>query len=211
MPAEAPQAAPLQKGRLHRIEGFADLWVDACLRSEEGDLVFLSFYGRDASAMQFISALELGRSDGGITSFNLVDAAGQRQLVHAGPVERLGKHSGRLPRQNAFGPLSHLWIYDKRLQETDKVNRIAWIVDQEMDVGSIELRAWDMVKSLCPVALLDAWKPTVMAWCHAQGAISELGMGRYPRIGTVRAVRVSITDHFLRFVSQSVRERVLLA
>ena len=211
MPADTGHFVPSKKARLHRIEGFADLWVDACLRSDEGELVFLSFYGRDASAMQFISALELGRSDGGITSFNLVDAAGQRQLVHAGPVERLGKHSGRLPRQNAFGPLSHLWIYDKRLQEIDKVNRIAWIVDQELDGGAIEQRAWDMVKSLCPVALLDTWKPTLMAWCHAQGAISELGMGRYPRIGTVRAVRVSITDHFLRFVSQSVRERVLLA
>lgn len=181
MSVEIVQSVPLPKARLHRIEGFADLWVDACLRSDEGDLVFLSFYGRDASAMQFISALELGRSDGGITNFNLVDNAGHRQLVHAGPVERLGKHSGRLPRQNAFGPLSHLWIYDKRLQETDKVNRIAWIVDQELDGGSIEQRAWDMVKSLCPVALLDTWKATLMAWCHDQCAISELGMGRYTK------------------------------
>lgn len=196
--------------RLHRIEGFADLWVDACLQSDEGDLVFLSFYGRDASAMQFISALELGRQDGGITSFNLVDDAGHRQLVHAGPVERLGKHTGRLPRQNVFGPLSHLWIYDKRLQETDKVNRIAWILDFA-DGSPMEQRAWDLVKSLSPVALLDTWRPVLMAWCHAQGAISELGQGRYPRIGPVCAVRVSISDHFLRFLSQSVREYVLLA
>ncbi|MBD7959345.1 hypothetical protein [Comamonas avium] len=199
-----------QTERLHRIEGFADLWVDACLRNEEGDLVFLSFYGRDASAMQFISSLELGKQDGGITDFNLVDALGKRQLVYAGAVERLGKHSGRLPKQNLFGPLSHLWIYDKRLQEIDKVNRIAWVIDQQLDAQVLEQCAWAMVKSLCPVALLDDWRQPLMSWGYAQGAISELGQGRYPRIGSVRALRVSITDHFLRFVSQLVRERVLV-
>lgn len=198
-------------GRLHRIEGFADLWTDACIQNEDGDLVFLSFYGRDASAMQFISALELGKHESGITDFHLVNAQGQRQHVCAGAVDRLGKHSGRLPRQNVFGPLSHIWIYDKRLQEIDKVNRIAWIVDQEEDRHALELRTWEMVKTLSPVALLDAWRDPLMAWCHAQGAISELGQGRYPRIGAVCAVRVSISDHFLRFVSQSVRESALLA
>ncbi|CAB5695463.1 hypothetical protein ABE607_17525 [Comamonas aquatica] len=202
---------PSDCGRLLRIEGFADLWADACLQNDEGDLAFLSFYGRDASAMQFISALELGKHDGGITDFHLVSAAGHRQHVYAGAVDRLGKHTGRLPRQNVFGPLSHLWIYDKRLQEIDKVNRIAWIVDQAQDRHAFEQRTWDMVKTLCPVALLDTWRTPLMDWCQAQGAISELGQGRYPRIGDVRAVRVSISDHFLRFVSQLVREHVLQA
>lgn len=202
---------PMPEACLHRIEGFADLWADACIQDDEGDLVFLSFYGRDASAMQFISALELGKQGGGITDFHLVNVQGQRQHVYTGAVDRLGKHSGRLPRQNVFGPLSHLWIYDKRLQEIDKVNRIAWIVDLDEDRHALELRTWEMVKTLSPVALLDAWRDPLMAWCHAQGAISELGQGRYPRIGSVSAVRVSISDHFLRFVSQSVRDSALLA
>jgi len=196
---------------LLRIEGFADLWVDACLRSDEGDLVFLSFYGRDASALQFISALELGRQTGGITDFTMVDAAGKRQLVYAGSVDRLSKHSGRLPKQNIFGPLTHLWVYDKRLQEVDKVNRIGWIITDDAPEQEIEQRVWEMAKRLSPVALLDAWCSPLMAWCREKQAISELGQGRYPRFGMVRAVRVSITDHFLLFVSQSVRDGTLQA
>jgi len=196
---------------LYRVEGFGDLWTDSCVQNDEGDLVFMSFYGRDASAMQFISALELGKQDGGITDFHLVNTAGHRQHVYAGAIDRLGKHTGRLPRQNVFGPLSHLWIYDKRLQEIDKVNRIAWIVDLEQEQHALEQRIWDMVKTLCPVALLDTWRRPLMDWCQTKGAITELGQGRYPRIGDVRAVRVSISDHFLRYVSQLVRERVLQA
>ena len=61
---------------LYRIEGYADLWVDACLRNDEGELMFLSFYGRDASAMQFIAAAELGsQAEAGISRFALVEPA----------------------------------------------------------------------------------------------------------------------------------------
>ena len=47
---------PSDCGRLLRIEGFADLWADACLQNDEGDLAFLSFYGRDASAIALPSS-----------------------------------------------------------------------------------------------------------------------------------------------------------
>lgn len=195
--------------RLHRIEGFVDLWVDACLRSDDGQLVFLSFYGRDSSVMQFISALELGSKEGGVRRFNLADAAGGRQLVEVGAIERLAKHSGRLPRQNIFGPLTQMWIYDRALQELDKANRIGWVVSHEGDSTDIDAKAWELVKTLSPVALQDHWRGLLMQWCHERKAVMPIGTGPYRRIGPVQAVRVSITDHFVRFVSQSVRERTL--
>lgn len=194
---------------LYRIEGYADLWVDACLRNDEGELVFLSFYGRDASAMQFIAAAELGhKAEAGISRFTLVNAAGQRQLVDLGSTERLGKFSGRLPRQNLFGPLSHLWLYDKRLRALDKANRIGWVLAAG---GDIEARVWGLVKELAPIALLDTWQRPLLDWCRDKGAVHELGLGLYPNIGNLRALRVSITDHFIRHVSAVVRERQLVA
>ncbi|ATH15497.1 hypothetical protein CHL79_25270 [Delftia acidovorans] len=194
---------------LYRIEGYADLWVDACLRNDEGELMFLSFYGRDASAMQFIAAAELGgQADAGISRFSLVGAGGQRQLVDLGSTDRLAKFSGRLPRQNLFGPLSHLWLYDKRLRALDKANRIGWVL---ATTGDIEARVWSLVKELAPIALLDAWQQPLLAWCQEKGAVHELGQGLYPCIGDLRALRVSITDHFIRHVSAGVRERQLVA
>ncbi|BDR09202.1 hypothetical protein CTR2_R25400 [Comamonas thiooxydans] len=193
---------------LHRIEGFADLWADACLRNDEGELMFLSFYGRDASAMQFIAAMELGRTEHGITDFTLVSPEGTRNHVQVGSAERLGKFTGRLPRQNLFGSLNHLFVYDKRLQEIDKPNRIGWIVSN-VDAG-IEEKVWALVKTLAPIALLDHWQAPLIAWCGEKGAVHELGGGLYPRIGNLRAMRVSISDHFIRHVSEGVRNRVLL-
>lgn len=200
----------MSTSNLYRVEGFADLWADACLRNDEGELMFLSFYGRDASAMQFIAAVELGnKSEAGITRFTLVNGAGQRHLVDVGPVERLGKHSGRLPRQNLFGPLSQLWIYDKRMRSIDKANRIGWIVSELQ--ADVDARVWELIKLLSPVALLDAWRAPLTAWCREKGALSQLGTGRYQPIGRVQALRVSLTDHFVRHVSAAVRQRQLLA
>ncbi len=195
---------------LYRIEGFADLWVDACLRDDEGELMFLSFYGRDASAMQFVAAVELGsRAEAGITSFNIVNGAGRRHQVGVGPTERLAKHSGRLPRQNLFGPLSQIWIYDKRMREVDKANRIGWIVNLVDE--PIEASAWQLLKELSPVALLDTWQRPLMAWARDKGAMAALGTGLYAPIGRAAAVRVSVTDHFVRHVSACVRSGVLTA
>lgn len=195
---------------LYRVEGYADLWVDSCLRNDEGELMFISFYGRDASAMQFVSAVELGqKAQAGITRFTLVNSAGKRHLVDVGPAERLGKHSGRLPRQNLFGPLSQMWIYDKRMRSIDKANRIGWIVSDH--VGDIDIRVWELIKHLSPIALLDGWREPLTAWCREKGAITKLGDGRYESIGRVQALRVSLTDHFVRYVSAAVRERLLVA
>lgn len=198
--------------RLYRIEGFVDLWVDACLRNDDGQLVFISFYGRDTSVMQFISALELGHKEGGVRRFNLVDSAGGRQMVDVGSVDRLGKHSGRLPRQNIFGPLSQMWLYDKALQQLDRANRIGWIVSLAGDdqADTLETKTWSLVKTLSPVPLLDHWRGHLLAWCRERQAITDLGNDRYPPLGDIRAVRVSLTDHFLKHISTCVRTRELM-
>jgi hypothetical protein len=214
-------ADPPQAPHLYRIEAFSDLWVDACLRNSEGELKFLSVFGRDGSLMQFIASMELGVKEGGITRFTLVNGQGERHQVDVGHTDRLGKHSGRLPKQNLFGPLSQMWIYDKALQTVDQANRIGWVVHREADEAasrcasplstSLGERTWSLMKRLSPIPLMDAWREALVAWCHDKQAVMELGDARYPAIGPVRAQRVSISDHFVRHVSDSVRSGLLKA
>lgn len=200
-----------QAPRLYRIEGFADLWADACLRSDEGQLRFLSFYGRDSSIMQFISAMELGaKAAEGIQRFHLVQGA-SRHLVEVGSVEGMGKFSTRLPRQNLFGPVSQMWIYDKSLQEIDKANRIGWVIHHEQqshraDADRLDAQVWELVKNLSPVALLDHWREPLIEWCLDRKAVQEIGSDLYPRLGPIRGVRVSLSDYFLEHVSHCVRQ-----
>ena len=208
-----------QSDSLYRVQEFPEIFVDACLRNSEGEFKFLSMYGRDGSVLQFEAAMQLGPKDGGIMRFNLVNDAGNRHPVEVGAVARLGKFTGRLPRQNLFGPLTQAWLYDKALQELDRPNRIGWVVhrakgsDSADDVRAALLgRAWDMTKRLCPVALLDGWREDLQAWCSEALAYERLADGRYPPIGPVEALRVSISDHFLRHVSAGVKEgRLALA
>lgn len=202
---------------MYRIEEFPDIWCDACLRDSEGRFLFLSVYGRDGSLMQFMAALDLGEKEKGVAHFHLADASGDRHLVDVGGTKRLAKQAGRLPRQNLFGPLSQLWLFDAKLQTPDRVNRIGFA----MHYGSVTAagygsalsdladRAWLLVKNLSPVALLDVWREQVMAWCMEKNAVEFIGSDLYPALGPVRAARVSLTDHFTAFVSGAVREHRL--
>ncbi len=173
---------------------------------------FLSLYGRDGAVMQFVAAIELGNKAGGIRSFNLVNRDGERHPVYVGNSEQLGKHAGRLPRQNLFGPLSQMWIYDSALQQLDRANRIGWVVHRasaSKEDDMLSNKAWQMIQRLSPVALRDHWRGHLVEWCLQKQAIESLGDGRYPVIGDVRAMRVSISDYFVKFVSDGVREGLL--
>jgi hypothetical protein len=200
---------------LYRIEQFPELFADACLRNDEGHLKFLSFFGRDGSVMQFLAALELGDKEGGVRSFHLVGGDGERHLVDAAHVKSLSKFSGRLPR-NLFGPLSQTWLYDGSFTEPDRVQRIGWVLhradageDQDQVRQSLLERAWGMTARLSPLALLESWRQPIQSWCLETRSYDPLESPVYRPLGGIRAMRISITDHFLRFVSQGVREHKL--
>lgn len=204
---------------MYQIEEFSELWVDACLRNSDGRLMFLSYFGRDGSVMQFMASLELGKTERGLNRFHLVDANGQRHPVDVEGTERLGKHAARLPKQNLFGPLSHNWIYDKTLQSPDRANRIAWVMHRPAggqmrtptEVDALYRKAWQSMVDLSPVALLDHWQQPCMDWCREKRAVELLDDPVYPALGQVMALRVSLSDHFVQFVSDGVRDGLLEA
>lgn len=212
VPMSLTNPAAACSSTLLRIEEFPELWVDACLRNSEGEFKFLSLYGRDGAVMQFIAAIELGQKEGGIQCFHLIEGTGHRHPVYAGSSGRLAKHAARLPRQNLFGPLSQMWIYDKNLRELDRVNRIGWMIHHspaEHARADIGTKAWPLIQRLSPIALLDHWCQPLVDWCLEKRAIDALGDERYPPIGDVQAIRVSITDHFVKYVSYCVRHQLL--
>jgi len=204
----APRVAP---PHLYRIAEFPELFADACLRNSEGDLKFLSFYGRDGSVKQFLAALELGAGKGGVSRFYLVGKDDKRHRVEAGSASNLSMYSGRL-RQNLFGPLSQTWLYDGTFAQADRANRIGWLLhraapgeDQDQVHQILADKAWALTCQLAPVALLDTWRQPIQDWCRQTKSYEHLDDPLYPPLGGIHALRVSVTDHLLRFVSAGVK------
>lgn len=198
---------------MFRIEEFPEVWTDACLRDSEGRLMFLSVYGRDGSLMQLLAAFELGsQSERGVDRIYLVGQEGERHRVDIADAKRLDKQSGRLPKQNLFGPLNQLWLFDKSLRAPDRANRIGWALNHcktgmrtVPEAQAFNARIWQLVNLLSPVALQDHWRGPIFDWCREKRAIEAMGSDLYPTLGPVEAVRVSLTDHFVQFISDSVR------
>lgn len=197
---------------MFRIEEFPEVWADACLRDSEGRLMFLSVYGRDGSLMQMLAAFELGLSERGVDRIYLVDQEGERHRADVGDAKRLAKHSGKLPRQNLFGPLNQMWLFDKGLQAPDRANRIGWVLNNAnartrttAQALAFNDRIWQLVNLLSPVALHDYWRGPIFRWCREKRAMQTMDSDLYPALGPVEAMRVSLTDHFTQFISDSVR------
>ena len=133
-----------------------------------------------------------------------------------GGTDRLAKHSGRLPRQNLFGTLSHVWLFDASLTSPDRVNRHAWVLRHHADTADGDAstahlldRVWEMVQSLSPVPLLDTWRGPLMQLATDTGMVRLLDDPLFPPLGPVRGARVSLGQHFLPKLSELVAGGVL--
>lgn len=199
---------------MYKLLEVSDIFADACVRDDGGNLLFASLYGRDGALLQLMSAFSLKRDAGGIDGFTLVDDAGERHVVNVPDVNLLDKLSGRLPKANLFGNLAHTWLYDKRMVRRDYVNRIAWVID-EAPIGNqavvtehIQDQAWLVMKDLSPIPLLDHWKSKVLEMT-AESVIRILNQSSYPPIGRVIGFRVELDDGFIGTISSAVRNMEL--
>jgi hypothetical protein len=196
----------MEKTPLFHLEPLSDLYVDACLRDGAGNLLFLSCVSRDTSLQQLFSAFSLPQSQGGLENFHLRGDDGRRHLVNVGDDERLGKLTGRLPRDNLFGNLVHAWVFDKALQQPDYSNRVAWLVDRKTAlVGErLEQRIWDLYKLLSPVPLLEHWRDTLLR-ATKPAYVQALDDSTFPPLGDITAYRIHLGDLFLETVSAMVK------
>lgn len=198
--------------KLYRFELLSDVFVDACLRDASGRLLFMSCYGRDTSMQQMFASFTLPQSQGGLDTFHLIDANKRRHAVDVGDADRLGKHTGRLPRDNLFGNLVHTWVFDQCLQRVDYANRIAWLMDRQsvlLDGNRLDRRIWEIYKQLSPVPLLDHWQRPLLA-ATSKASITAFNQGAlYEPLGDIAAYRIQLEDSFLETVSAMVKSGVL--
>ena len=117
---------------LYKIMELSDLFADACICDETGELMLLSLYGRDTAVNQLFAAFELGDREGGFSSIRLLNEGdGTQRRISVQNTSRLTKFSGRLPRENLFGNLVHCWVYDPSIIKPDKAARSGWVMLDE--------------------------------------------------------------------------------
>lgn len=149
---------------MYGIDEVCGVFADAVVLNEREELLFMSIWGRDTAIQELLGRLSLRVKDGGIDCLTLMDGQSLVARCWVGNDSRLEKLMGRMPKENLFGAMTQIWLFDRLMVEPDRVNRRAMLfirmgIDQEIET---RLRIWEMVKDLCHLPLLDNWMDAVM-------------------------------------------------
>ena len=189
---------------LYRIDECCDLMVDACVCSEQGDLIFLSVWARDTAIQQFIGRLTLGRSEDGLDQFHVINDQGGSLPVFVGSVERLEKRLTHSYRRTLFGSMVNLWLFDRRCIRPDKSSASALAL-LPRSAADPTARLWQLVKDTCPLPLLDHWQSPVLALLREHEMLCALRMALGPLQGFRLAIDVpALTDALGDLIRQGV-------
>jgi hypothetical protein len=177
--------------------------VDACAADHLGQLLFVSVFGRDTSVQQLMARLHQPTSQGGVETLTLIEAHNPKPKlkVLVGDAKRLEKTAGRMPKTGLLGNLVHTWIFDPKLLETDHATRCAWIFEYRKDKDGLREEAWQLIKDLSPVPLLEDWRDQVLVHIESGGHFKWP-----PSVGVITAIRLELPEDFAQWVSESVRE-----
>lgn len=163
---------------LFEVDDMQGVYADGFVTDEAAHLLFGSFWGRDTAIQGLLARLSLPTSEGGLYRLKLVDCDSQssRELV-IGDADRLAKLTGRMPKANLFGDVVQLWLYDNQVLSPDLgARRALRLLPAEVDDFNAALdgtlagvSVWDLVKAVCHLPLLDAWRQDVLDLARAQG------------------------------------------
>lgn len=207
---------------MYQIQQVSDVHVDACVRNETGQLMFLSAFGRDTAIKELMARMELGTGDNHslseLTLKGTCDHAGESHAVMVGDPKRLDKHTGRLPKRKLFGNMTHVWIYDPAIREPDKGSRTAWLIDRVVSGATetfnldIRERIWATIGQLASIPLLPHWRDTVLqaVWRDMVFEMGKTTSDEYnPRfskpLGGMQAFRIALTEEFPNVVSSLIK------
>ena len=167
---------------LYKIDEVSDLYVDAFLM-DQSRLIFLSVWGRDTALQEFFARLTLSKSEQGLREIHLENLdSHQTHFVDIPDIEKLEKTTGRA-QSKVFGPLSHVFIYDKLAVKPDALHNRALLFyrDEQPDI-------WEIVKEACHLPLLEHWKTHVLCEFQQQGWIHTLeGVG-------IHAIKINLVQ-----------------
>ena len=200
---------------LWRIRELSDLYVDALVRDELGQIVFMSVFGRDGAIQQLFAAFHLAKSEGGIDRVTLESATRACPSWTVGEVgtigdpKRFAKVTGKLPAKGLFGVLSHVFVFDSKVVGPDPSHGTGWVLSYQASEAEHQARIWALVTRLLAVPVLDHWQEALLAAVPDQIHHMDRVSSPWPAVGRVRASQVRLADDIKDTISQLVRERVL--
>ncbi len=158
---------------LFKLSVIADVYADAFLTDDSNTLLFLSIWGRDTALQEFLARLQLSSSNNGIRDFHIV-GNGMDQYVRVPNVDELDKTTSKTSRDTIYGELTQLWIFDKLAVKPDLTNHRALML---YSVDDLKPDPWPIIKTVCPLPLLDSWRKTIIDVFTQHQWINELSKG----------------------------------
>ncbi len=143
-----------------------DVYVDACVRNEAGQLMFMSVFGRDTATRELMARIQLASGQDSLRELTLQGYGpykGQKHTVQVADAKELDKLTGRLPK-GLYGELTHVWIFHPSIKGVDKGAKRAWIIEhgQSLDQDMLKTRVWQTVCELADIPLLQHWREPVL-------------------------------------------------
>ena len=188
--------SPLSPKPLFRIDECPDLMADACVGDEDGNLVFLSLWGRDTAVQEFLARLTLARDEEGLDEFHVVTAEGASFLLFVEDADLLEKRLTRAYRRTLFGSLTHVWLFDRRSIRPDPANARALAL-LPRDASSRIDRLWALTRETCPLPLLDHWRDPVLEILRERAMLNRLPLALGPLEGFSLAIDVPVLTQAL--------------
>ncbi|WP_230971730.1 hypothetical protein [Nitrogeniibacter aestuarii] len=195
------------------VVGCPDLYVDACVRDNDGELLFMSIFGRDTATLKFFSAFELKQADGGLLTGNLATLDlqaedGRKHPVMCSNPKKLEKESGKLSDVGILGPMAHAWIFDPAIRSGGMVSGQAWLIGPRTDALEWNDRVWETVKRISKIPLLDIWRDPLMKGLGAN-IFEDLELSNAPPLGRLTGFNVHLPANFANVISASVASGLL--
>jgi hypothetical protein len=181
------------------------LFADAALVDPLDRPLFLSLWGRDTALQHWLAELSLPPAEGGRREFTLA-GSDESLRIHINDVDALAKETGRIT-DTVFGPLVHLFLFDRLVRAPDRVQRRAVVLvrrAQALDPAARDRRLWAVVRETCHLPLLDHWQRPLLSAFRKVDWITEIdGFG-------VSATRIELGDEGLeRLVTEQIQADVL--
>lgn len=147
---------------------FCDAYV-----ANDDNIIFVSLWGRDTAIQELLAKLTIQPHQGGLNYLSLVQQDQTRSVLRVGNPDQLGKLTARMPKANLFGDVVHLWLFDIRTQEPDKVNKNAFLLLNVWPATTEYQAVWALFKSLCHLPMLDTWQDTIISLLKSENWLRE--------------------------------------
>lgn len=157
----------------------SDVYCDGLLTDQEGQLLFLSVWGRDTQIAELLARLTLPDHPDGIRSLT---AKGEGEVIRVAipNPKLLDKQQGRVAG-SVFGELIQLMVFQRSLQHPDRASREAWAIFRASEASTIDV--WPLIQETCHVPLLPHWRNPVEAAFTARGWIKRVSGYRVGAVG----------------------------